>query len=261
MFGATIELQYAVGGSDKTYYLKRSMKIPGNPLNTTAGKAAAAVAGGTVVAAALLVRSLTLPTVAAGTTIPGGVVAKSTSGLLDFVSGRLEPTARGRVASNIVKAARSRIKKDRCPLCATPFKHGHCYTCRKTARQVRNEHAEKISTLAMEGARLIAGGGVVTLDILSSELNISTALAGDVLAALNNAKLVKLKGITRKLLGKAIIMGIGTGLSTVMWVTVGGLVALDTWALVAVLAGSVVLPIVITKSLQAKARRELKRST
>jgi hypothetical protein len=261
VFGVTLELKYAVGGSDKTWYLKRSMKIPGNPLNTTAGKAAAAVAGGTVIAGAFLVKALMLPTVAAGATIPGGAVAKSTSRMLDFISGRLEPTARGRVTSNIVKAARSRIKKDRCPICDAPFKHGHCYTCRKTTRQVRNEYAEKIGTLAVEGARLIAGGGVVTLDMLSSELNISTALAGDVLAALNNAKLVKLKGISHKLLGKAICMGIGTGLSTIMWVTVGGLVALDTWALVAVLAGSVVLPIVITKSLQAKARRELKRAT
>jgi hypothetical protein len=260
VFGVTIELKYAAGGSDKTWNMERNMKIPGNPLDTTAGKVAVAVTGGAVVATAVLLKPLVSPGIAAGTTIPGSAVAKPTSWLYDFVRGRLEPTARGRVSSNIVKAAKSRIHKDKCPLCNTPLRHGHCYTCQKTTKQVRDEYAEKISTFAEEGTRLIAGGGVVTLDMLSSELNISTALAGDVFAALHNAKLVKLKGITHKLLGKAIIMGIGMGLSLILWVTVGGLVALDTWALVAVLVASVVLPIVITKSLQAKARRELHRS-
>jgi hypothetical protein len=225
------------------------------------GQAAAVVTGGTVVATAVLLKSSMFSGVAAGATIPGGAVARPTSGLLSFLRGRLEPTARGRITSNIVKAARSRIKKERCPLCNTPIKHGHCYTCQKTARQVRNEYADKVSALAAEGAELMAGSGVVmTLDMLSSELNISTALAGDVLAALHNAKLVKLKGITHKLLGKAVTMGIGMGLSTIMWVTVGGLVVLGTWALIAVLVVSIVLPIVITRSLQAKARRELKRA-
>ncbi|UCB43953.1 MAG: hypothetical protein JSV77_04755 [Dehalococcoidales bacterium] len=261
VFGVTIELRYTTGGPSTVWLMSRNMKIPGNPLNTTAGKAAAAVAGGTVIATAVFLKSLVFPSVAAGTTIPGSVVAKSTSGLLDFVRGRLEPTTRGRVSSNIVKAAKSRIIKDRCPLCDTPIKHGHCYTCQKTTRQVRDEYADKVSTLAAEGARLIASGEVETLDMLSSELNISNTLASDVLAALHNAKLVKLKGITHKLLGKTIIMGIGMGLSTILWVTVGGLVALDTWALVTVLVASVVLPIVITKSLQAKARRELQRAT
>jgi hypothetical protein len=260
VFGVTLELNYVADGSDKTWHMDRRMKIPGNPLNTTAGQVAAAVSGITAVAAAALVRSSMLPGIVAGTAIPGGAVAKPASGLLDFIRGRLEPTARGRVMSNIVKAAKSQIRKDRCPLCDTPIKHGHCFTCRKTARQVRDEYAEKVSALAEEGARLIASDEVVTLDMLSSELNISIAMAGDVLAALHNAKLVKLKGITRKLLGKAIVMGIGMGLSLILWVTVGGLVALDTWALVAVLAASVVLPIVITKGLQAKARRELKKA-
>ncbi len=261
VFGVTIELKYSANGTDKAWYMDRHMKIPGNPINTVTGKVAVAVAGGTVIAAAVLLKSMMLPSVGAGTTIPGGVVAKPTSWLRKFVSGRLEPTTRGRVTSNIVKAAKSRIKKDRCPLCNTPLRHGHCYICRKSAKQVRNEYAEKVGTLATEGARLIASGKVVTLDLLSSELNISNTLASDVFAALHNAKLVKLKGITHKLLGKAIIMGIGMGLSLVLWVTVGGLVALDTWALVAILVASVVLPIVITKSLQAKARRELKRAT
>jgi hypothetical protein len=261
VFGVTVELKYTADGTDKAWYMDRNMKIPGNPINTVTGKVAVAVAGGTVIAAAVLLKSMMLPSVGAGTTIPGVVAAKPTSWLRKFVSGRLEPTTRGRVTSNIVKAAKSRIKKDRCPLCNTPLRHGHCYICRKSAKQVRNEYAEKVGTLAVDGARLIASGKVVTLDMLSSELNISPTLASDVFAALHNARLVKLKGITHKLLGKAIIMGIGMGLSLVLWVTVGGLVALDTWALVTVLVASVVLPIVITKSLQAKARRELKRAT
>ncbi len=261
MFGVTIELNYVAGGSVKTWNMDRNMKIPGNPLSTTAGQVTAAVTGGAVVATAVFLKSSLLPGVTAGTVIPGGTVARPTSGLLDFLRGRLEPTARGRVTSNIVKAARGRIKKDRCPLCETPIRHGHCYTCQKTAKQVRDEYAGKVSALAEEGARLIASGEVVTLDMLGSELNINTALAADVFAVLHNAKLVKLKGITHKLLGKAVIMGIGMGLSLLMWITVGGLVALDTWALVAILVASVVLPIVITKGLQAKARRELKRAT
>ncbi len=258
VFRATVTLNYVASGQAKSWSVTKQLKISGNPMATTAGKAAAAVAGGAVVAAAVLVKSLVAPGVAAGASIAGGAIAKSGSGLQDFISGRLEPTARGRVMANIVKAARSRATKDRCPLCETHFKHGHCHTCKKTTKQVRNEYAEKVATFAVAGAQLIANGEVTTPDDLGSQLDISDRLAKDVFATLGKTKLVKLRGIGRGILLKATVMGITTGLSTVLWVTVGGLTALDTWALAAILAGSIVVPIVIAKSLQAKARRQLK---
>ena len=61
-------------------------------------------------------------------------------------------------------------------------------------------------------------------------------------------------------MGKALMVGIGSGLSAVLWVTLGGFSALNNSALIAILAASVVLPIAVIQGLQMKARRSLKQT-
>ena len=60
--------------------------------------------------------------------------------------------------------------------------------------------------------------------------------------------------------GKAVVAGISSGLSAVLWVTVGGFAVLSTSALVGILAASVVLPVAVAKGLQMRARRVLRRA-
>lgn len=55
------------------------------------------------------------------------------------------------------------------------------------------------------------------------------------------------------------MVGIGSGLSTILWITMGGLVVLSSSALVVTLAASIVLPVAITKGFQIKAKRTLKK--
>ena len=162
--------------------------------------------------------------------------------------------------ANIVKVAKSRIGKDKCPLCDSRLRHGHCYTCKRPAKEVRSEYAERVKTLALQGARLLAGGEVTTLDAFCSELGINTRLGTDVLVTLKNSKLVRTGGIARKLMGKALMVGIGTGLSAVLWTTVGGFAALSNSVLIAILVASVVIPVAVTRGLQMKARRALKKA-
>ena len=224
---------------------------------TPTGVAAAVVSGGAAIAIAVLVRAATTPGLVAGTAMSGAASLRPATNLANLVRGRLEPTARGRVMSSIVKAAGGRIVKRVCPLCEGPIRRGHCYQCRKSAKQTRTEYVDRLQALALEAAKLVADGTATTVDQLQKELGVSARLASDVAAVLGKSKLVKLKGIGRKLAGKAIMAGIGTGLSTILWVTVGGFAVLEAWALVAIIVASVVLPLAVTKTLQARARREV----
>jgi hypothetical protein len=260
IYRARVKLEYNITGQPKTWSESKNVRIPGNPLSTPPGIVTAVLTGGTTVAVLVLARSLIVPGVAAGTVLPGSMSVSSTSVLHDFVLERLEPTTRGRVMANIVKVAKSRIVKEKCPLCDSYLRHGHCYTCKRPAREVRNEYAESVKTMALQGARLLVGGKVTTLDTFCSELGINTRMGTDVLATLKKSKLVKAGGLARKLTGKALMVGVGTGLSTVLWITVGGFTALSTFVLIAILVASVVIPIAVTKGLQMKARRALKKA-
>jgi hypothetical protein len=162
---------------------------------------------------------------------------------------------------SIVKAARGRIIKDRCPICGTRLKHGYCYTCKKSAKEVRKEYVDRVRVLVLQSRELLASGQVTTLNDLWSRLGISAKLGTDVIATLKHAKLVKARGVTGKLMGKVVMAGIGSGLSTVLWVTVGGLVVLSSSILVGTLAASVVIPVALAKGLQMKAKRTLKKHT
>lgn len=250
IYRARVKLEYTVAGQPKTWSESKNIRIPGNPLGTPAGAAAAVITGGTAVAALILARSLISPGVAASTVLSGSTSVTSTSVLHDLVLERLEPIVMGRVMANIVEVAKSRIVKGKCPLCDSRLRHGHCYTCKRPAKEVRNEYAERVKTLALQGAKLLAGGEVTTLDAFCSELGINTRLGTDVLATLKHSKLVRVKGIARKLMGKALMVGVGTGLSAVLWITVGGFGALSNFVLIAILVASVVIPVAVTKGLQ-----------
>ena len=261
IYRAVIKLEYAMGDQKKVWSEPKNIKILGNPMSTPLGAAGVVTSVGAVAAILMLIRSLISPGIPAGTTIPASTSISSLPRLYDLAAERLEPTARGRVMGNIVKAAKGRIIKKRCPICGMRLKHGYCYTCKKSAKEVRNEYIDRVRALAVQSSGLLASGQVVTLNDLCSRLGISASLGTDIMDTLKHAKLVKVGGITAKLMGKAIVAGIGSGLSSVIWITVGGFAILSTSALVAILVASVVIPIAVAKSLQMKARRALKKHT
>ena len=234
-----------------------NIRILGNPLNTPVGAAGVAVGAGTLAGILLLVRSLVVPNLPAGTTLSSSTPVGTSLLLRELALDRLEPVTRGRVVGNIVSATKKRIIKGKCPICETRLKQGYCYTCKKPAKEVRSEYKNKLKDLALQGGQLIAGGQVATLDDLCSRLNISGKLGTDVIATLRHAKLVKVRGLARKLTVKSIMVGIGSGISTIIWITVGGLAALSTSTLIGILIASIVIPLAVMKSLQMKARRAI----
>lgn len=259
IYHAVVRLEYSADGQQRFWSEAQNVRIPGNPLNTLAGWAGMVLSGATALAIFTLARSIIAPGLAAGTTMPANTPISPVQRLHDLALERLEPAARGRVMGNIVKAARGRIVKQRCPICDTRLKHGHCYTCGKSAGEVRKEYIERVKALAFQSAELLASGQAVTLDDLCSRFSISPRLGTDVIATLKKARLVKVKGVVRKVMGKALVAGIGSGLSAVLWITVGGLAALSTSVLVVILAVSVVLPVAVARSLQIQAGRALKK--
>ena len=259
IYRAVIKLEYTVDDQKKVWTELRNIKILGNPMSTPLGAAGVITSVGAVAAILMLIRSLISPEIPTGTTMPVNTSFNLLQRLYDFATKRLEPTTRGRVMGNIVKAAKRRIIKKKCPICGTRLKHGYCYTCKKSAKEVRNEYIDRVKALALQSSELLASGEVVALDDLYSRLGINAALGTDVIATLKHAKLVKVRGIARKLMGKAIMVGIGSGLSAVIWITVGGFAVLSTSVLVAILVTSIVIPVVVAKSLQMKARRALKK--
>jgi len=261
IYRAVVKIEYTVDGQKKVLNELQDIKILGNPMRTPLGAAGVVTSVGAVTALLMLIRALILPGIPIGTTMSANASFNLLQHLYDFATERLEPTARGRVIGNIAKAAKGRIIKKECPICGTRFKYGHCYTCKKSAKEVRNEYIDRVEALALQSSELLASGEAVVLDDLCSRLGINVALGTDVIAVLEHSKLVKVRGIARKLIGKAAMIGISSGLSTVIWITVGGFVVLSMSVLVAILIASVAIPIVVAKGLQMKARRALKKLT
>ncbi len=259
IYRSGINLEYAVGDRNQVWSEWRNIRIPGNPLVTPLGAAGGVVSVGTVATILMLIRSLTAPRLSVGTTMPARTPVRPLPRLYNLAAERLEPTARGRVMGSIAKTAKGRIIKEKCPVCETRLKYGHCYTCQKSAKEVRNEYADRVRTLAIQASELLASGQVATIGDLCSRLELSARVGTDVIATLNNAKLVKVRGVARKFMGKAIMAGVGSGLSTVLWVTAGGLAALSSSALVVILAASVAIPVAVSKGLQMKAKHTLKK--
>ena len=258
-YRAVITLEYTAGNQQKARSEAKNIKIPGNPLRTPLGVAGIVISGGTMAAILMLLKSLIVPGLPVGATMPVSTSVRSLPRLYNLAAERLEPATRGRVMGNIVKAAKGRIIKKRCPICETRFKHGYCYACKKSTKEVRKEYVDRVRALAIQSSELLASGQVATLDELCSRLGVNAILGTDIIATLKHAKLVKVKGIAGKIMGKTIMAGIGSGLSAILWVTVGGLVVLNSSVLVATLVASVVIPVAVVKSLQMKARHALKK--
>ncbi len=259
IYRSVINLEYTVGDRNMVWSESKNIRILGNPLVTPLGAVGLIVSMGTVASILMLIRSLVVPNLPGVMMLPANISISSLPRLYDLAAERLDTTARGRMMGSLVKAAKRRVIKNKCPVCETRLKHGYCYTCKKSAKEVRNEYTDRVRTLAIQGSKLLASGEVATINALCSRLGINARMGTDVIATLKHAKLVKVKGIARKLMGKAVMAGIGSGLSTVLWVTVGGLVVLSSSAMVAILVASVVIPVTLAKSLQMRARRAIKR--
>jgi hypothetical protein len=261
IYRTVIMLKYTAGEPQKGWTLAKNIKIPGNPLTTPAGAVGVVIGAGTVATILMLIKSLISPGISAGTTLSPSTLARALPRLHELAEDRLEPTVRGRVVGSIVKAIKRRIIKDKCPICETNLKHGYCYSCKKSAKEVQQEYMAKMRALAIQGGELLASGQETTLDDICARLGIDARMGTDVIATLKHAKLVKVKGIASKLMGKAVIAGIGIGLSTVLWVTVGGLVVLSSSVLLLILAASIIIPVAVAKSFQMKAKRTLIKHT
>jgi len=261
VYRSQVRLDYTAAGQADTVSLWKNIRIPGNPLNTPVGAAGVAVGAGTLASILLLVRSLVGTSLPVGAALPLGARIDTLPLLRELALDRLEPVTRGRLVGSMVSTARKRIIKGKCPVCGTQLKHGHCFTCKKSAKELYSEYQNRLKDLALQGGQLIADGQVKTLDDLCSALNISGKLGSDVIAALKHARLVKVRGLARKIAGKAVMAGIGSGLSAIIWVTVGGLAVLSTPVLIGIMAASVIIPLAVTRGLQMRAGRELRKST
>lgn len=237
LYRGVVELNYSVGGQTETFSQPKNIHILGNPATSLVGTVAIA----------------TIAVAAASATILGISLAS----LKRFALGRLEPTARGSVVGAITRATRKRVKKRYCPICSSRIKHDYCYTCQKTSKEVEKEYTEKVKTLAMQGIQLLASGEVKTIGALCSRLGISDKLGMDVIATLQNARLVKVKGVASKLMTKAVIAGISSAISLILWVTIGGFAILGTYLLITILVLALLIPICITKFFQWRARRRV----
>lgn len=260
IYHSRVSLKYDVGSGEAVWRQQKDVKIPGNPLTTPAGAAGAAVSVAAAAAIVGLVKSIAVPGIASGSVLSAGVSMKAMPGLYELAMDRLESTTRGRVVGNIVNSAKKRIIKRQCPVCETRLKHGHCYTCRKSAKEVTKEYTERIKDLVLQGGQLIAGKQVTTMKELCSELGISGKTATDVVATLKHSGLIKVKGIARKITGRAVTAGICSGLSAIIWITVGGFAVLSATVLISILIAAIVIPFAIGKSLQIKAKRDIRRS-
>jgi hypothetical protein len=261
VYRSQVRLEYIAEGQVRTLSLWKNFRIPGNPLNTPVGAAGVAVGAGTLASILLLVRSLAGTSLPVGATLPPGTPVETLPLLRKLAMDRLEPVTRGRLVGSVVSAARKRIVKEKCPICGSRLKHGHCFTCKKSAKEVNREYQNRLKDLALQGGQLIADGKVKTLDDLCAALNISGNLGSDVIATLKHARLVKVRGLARKIAGKAVMTGIGSGLSAIIWVTVGGLAVLSAPVLIGIVAASIIVPLAVTRGLQIKAGRELRKST
>lgn len=241
-YKAVVKLEYASLGQIKAWTQSREVNVPGNPMTTVAGVAAAVVTGIALGGLIALLKSL------AGYSLE-----------TQALSGRksLEARARSNVSSSLVAAVKKNVVKGRCPICAGVIKHGFCRSCRKPAKELQREYRRLIHDLAAAGIKLLADGEVKSIGELPQKLGINGALAIDVMATIHNARLFEMKRVARSLFVSALLMGISSAVASILWITIGGLAVLSTAALMAVLILSVLVPFVIARALQARMRRQL----
>ena len=238
-YRSQVRLEYTAGDREGVWSRWINIHVVGNPLLTPVGGAGAVISALTVGAVIWLVKGL--------------------SSLYHFAMGNLESLARGRVVGSIVNAARKRIIREKCPVCGERFKNDYCFTCKKSAKEIRREYGDRLQDLAQQGEKLLVDGKA-TYDELCSELGISGQLGADVIAVIKDARLFRVQGFARRLMMRAVFTGIGIAISTIIWITVGGFAVLSTAALVVILVAAIVIPLSITWGLHIKAKRALKRS-
>ena len=238
IYRSQVNLEYTAGGQEEIWSRWTNIQVLGNPVATPIGGAGVAVSVATLGVFLWLFRGL--------------------SSLWKFALGRLESLARGRVVGSIVGAARKHVVRDICPVCGIRFKSGYCAICGKRENVIKNEYRKRLKELALQGEKLLADGKV-TEEQLPSELNISDREAADVLAVIRNARLFRVKKYSRGLMYRAIFTGLGFGISTIIWVTVGGFAVLSTTALVVILIAAIVIPLAITWGLRLKTKHAIER--
>jgi len=244
-YKAVIKLEYASLGQAQTWTQSREVDVPGNPMTTMAGVAAAIVTGIALGGVIALLKSL------AGYSLETQALTGKKS---------LESQARNKASSSLVTAVKKAVVKDRCPVCREVIKHGHCPSCRKPARELLRTYRRRIHDLSAAGMKLLADGEVKSVGELPQKLGIEGKLATDVTATIQNARLFQIKRVGRSLLTSALLTGISSAIAGILWVTIGGFATLNTTVLMVLLVLSVLIPFVIARVLRMRMLRRLKQS-
>jgi hypothetical protein len=237
---AIVQLDYSVSGQPRIWTQEKEIEIPGNPFTTMAG-VVAAIFSGIASAAALTWLSSVL-----------GYGAQLRS--LDMRK-TLESRARNNISKELVTAARKIVDRDKCPVCEGNIKYSYCRNCRKPARDIFRQYYKNVKEVSARGIALLSRGEIQNMSELPTSLGVSGRMAEDVIATIMNARLLAAKRVARKLAISAIITGISSGISLVLWVTVGGFVVVSTTTLVIILILSLVVPLIIVKIMLVRTRR------
>jgi hypothetical protein len=241
-YRAVIKLEYASLGEMKIWTQSREVEVPGNPMATVAGVAAAIATGAALGGVAALVKSL------AGYSLEA-----------QALTGRktLEVQARGKTSKSLVSAVKKIIVTDKCPVCGDKLQHDFCRTCRKSAKDLQKLYHKHLYDLAAEGTNLMKTGEVKTTEELPQKLEIDGTLAVDVTAIIKNARLFEARRAGRSILGSALLMGISSAVAAILWLTIGRLVVLTTTATLVIIALSILLPWIVTALLHLRMRRRI----
>jgi hypothetical protein len=238
IYRSQIKLEYNINGQEKVWNRWLDIQITGNPANSVFG-----IAGMTISAMTLGVL------IWLGTGI---------STLIQIARGRLESFTRGRVVGSIISVSRKFLIKEKCPVCGERFRDKKCIKCRKSVKTIRREYRKRLEKLAIQGEQLLASDEI-TRDELGAKLGIDDRTAADVLKVIDESRLHTIKRFMGGLVVTAIFAGLGFGISTTLWVTVGGFTALNTPALVAILVIAFILPLAVTLVFRLKANRAIRR--
>ena len=238
IYRSQVKLEYSIGDQEKVWGRWLDIQITGNPVNSVIGIAGA-----------------TLSAITAGIFIWLG---KGISTLYQFAKGRLESFTRGRAVGSIISVSRKFVIKEKCPVCREYFRGKKCIKCGKSVKTIRKEYRKKLEKLAIRGEQLLATGEV-NREELGAKLDIDDQTANDVLKVIDDSRLRSIKMFLSGLVVKAIFAGLGFGISTILWVTVGGFAALSTPALISILVIALILPLALTLVFRLMAERAIRR--
>lgn len=258
VFDVRVRLIYDVAGVAQAFLMPVEVKVGGNALATPTGAVAVAAGAASLAAGLSLLRAAATPGIAVGSSLASGARALPLDQLRDLAAGRLEPMARGKVVGAVTKATHERISKDICPLDEGSLRHGICVTCGRSSAERRTAYAETMNELVVRAAGLFAEGGAVTVARVSEILGISPKTATDLVAVAGHAKLVKVQGVAAKLARKAIFMGVNSAISLLLLAGFGGFVKLTPTLLIAIIVVAMVVPIVLTRFLAWRTKRQVR---